>query len=98
MPRPSRVDRKACAPNAPSATARKQSAAAIRKSKIDIQVLCHSKRSRGISKSRFGLVPKAFAPKFEINRSLLPASLREVQLLFQITLRADCLFRRVVLI
>jgi hypothetical protein len=30
MPRVSSVDRKACAPNAPSATARKQSAAAIR--------------------------------------------------------------------
>ena len=46
-----------CAPNAPSATARKQTAAAIRKSKIDIQLVCHSERSRGISKSCFGLVP-----------------------------------------
>src|SRR5262249_37258108 len=36
IPRPSSVERKACAPNAPSATARKQRIPAMRNNKIDI--------------------------------------------------------------
>ena len=48
-PPPFKAHRKACAPNAPSATARKHSAAAIRKSEMDIQLLCHFERGRGIS-------------------------------------------------
>src|SRR5919106_7022243 len=39
IPRASKVDRRPCAPNAPSATARKQSTAAIRKSTTDMLLL-----------------------------------------------------------
>src|SRR2546430_10495575 len=56
MPCSSRLDRRLCAPNAPSATARKQSTAAIRKNKMDIFISSDLDASPTASSDRSTLI------------------------------------------